>query len=109
MSLMYHFLLLKYVTLLMILLPAVAFCGLSLWAFFGLPWRENWIERITRAVMLTLGLGSLVLVWFSRGALSIPFYYGDVISFAQSSIGLHLKIDTLSLTYLVTSGFIAAV
>ena len=94
----------------LILLPFAGCAALLFISFFSLPWKELWIERMTRTIMATTGFCSLLLV----GGMS-PKSYSTVISFhdwivlPETKVGIHLILDTLALTYLITSGFISAI
>lgn len=92
-----------------IILPGLSALGLLIVSFFSLPWKEEWIERLIRSVMVVIGLCAVALAWQSVHAGPLWLSFGDWLTLSSMHFGLSLILDSLSIPYLITSGFIAAI
>jgi NAD(P)H-quinone oxidoreductase subunit 5 len=90
-------------------LPAVGVLLLLGLNFFSLAYREVWIERITRTIMVLAGAVALLLTWSKGFNEQTVLQFGDWLTLPSTRFSISLILDPLSLSYLMTSGFIAAV
>ena len=109
MNLMLPLFMIKALAASLLALPAVGVLLLLALNFFSLPYREVWIERLTRTIMVLAGAVALLLTWSKGLDEQTVLPYGDWLTLPSTKFSISLILDPLSLSYLMTSGFIAAV